>query len=92
MILLVSGYVRNEATVAADIAAAAGGEEVMPAYAAALGTVVDAERFPALHAALQSEAFARDDDPDEEFVFGLERVLDGVEALVRARKTRRRRA
>lgn len=26
------------------------------------------------------------DDPDTEFVFGLERVLDGVEALVRARR------
>src|SRR3954454_7828145 len=85
VILLVSGYVRNEATTAADVAAAAGGGEIMPAYAAALGQVVDRERFPALHAALRSEAFARDDDPDDEFVFGLARVLDGVEALVRRR-------
>jgi hypothetical protein len=77
--------VRNEATTAGDVAAAAGGEEIMPAYAAALGEVVDAERFPALHAALQSEAFACDDDPEDEFVFGLARVLDGVEALVRRR-------
>jgi AcrR family transcriptional regulator len=92
VILLVSGYVRNEATVAADVAAAAGGAEIMPAYAAALGQVVDPERFPALSAALRSEAFARDDDPDDEFVFGLERVLDGVEALVRARRARSRQA
>jgi Tetracyclin repressor-like, C-terminal domain len=90
VILLVSGYVRNEATTAADVAAAAGGAEIMPAYAAALGQVVDPARFPALHAALQSEAFARDDDPDEEFVFGLERVLDGVEALVQTRASSRR--
>jgi AcrR family transcriptional regulator len=89
VILLVSGYVRNEATTAADVAAAAGGGEIMPAYAAALGQVVDAERFPALHAALRSEAFARDDDPDDEFVFGLERVLDGIEALVSGRRRRR---
>jgi AcrR family transcriptional regulator len=88
VILLVSGYVRNEATVAADVAAAAGGAEIMPAYAAALGRVVDPERFPALHTALQSEAFARDDDPDEEFVFGLERVLDGIEMLVSGRRRR----
>jgi hypothetical protein len=27
----------------------------------------------------------KDDDPDDEFVFGLERVLDGIEALVRVR-------
>jgi AcrR family transcriptional regulator len=91
VILLVSGYVRNEATTAADVAAAAGGAEIMPAYAAALGQVVDPARFPALHAALRSEAFARDDDPDDEFVFGLERVLDGVEALVRARARGKRR-
>ena len=29
--------------------------------------------------------FDHDDDPDDEFVFGLERVLDGVEALVARR-------
>ena len=87
VILLVSGYVRNEATLAADVAAAAerGGGELMPAWGRVLQRLTDAERFPALHAALQSEAFARDDEPDDEFVFGLERVLDGVEALVRRR-------
>jgi hypothetical protein len=57
----------------------------MPAWAELLQRVTDAETFPALHAALGSEAFARDDDPDDEFVFGLERVLDGVEALIAAR-------
>jgi AcrR family transcriptional regulator len=87
VILLVSGYVRNEATLAADIAAAAAnGAEVMPAWAQLLERVTDAERFPALHEALKSEAFARDDDPDDEFVFGLERVLDGVGALIATRK------
>jgi hypothetical protein len=38
-----------------------------------------------LHAALASPAFAQDDDPDDEFTFGLERILDGVAALVHAR-------
>jgi AcrR family transcriptional regulator len=87
VILLVSGFVRNEATLAADIAAAAAasGVQVMPAWAQLLERVTDAERFPALHAALGSEAFASDDEPDDEFVFGLERVLDGVEALVATR-------
>jgi len=87
VILLVSGFVRNEATLAADVAeaAAASGEEIMPGWAAALTQVTDAERFPALHAALGSEALLQDDDPDGEFVFGLARVLDGVEALIRER-------
>jgi hypothetical protein len=29
--------------------------------------------------------FDKHDDPDDEFTFGLERILDGVGALVRAR-------
>jgi AcrR family transcriptional regulator len=94
VILLVSGYVRNEATLAADIAdaARAAGGEVMPGWADLLLRVTDAERFPALHRALGSEAFARDDDPDDEFVFGLARVLDGVDVLIEARATSAARA
>jgi AcrR family transcriptional regulator len=94
VILLVSGYVRNEATLAADIAdaARAAGGEVMPGWSDLLRRVTDAERFPALHRALASEAFERDDDPDDEFVFGLERVLDGVSALIEARSTSAARA
>ena len=65
--------------------AARGGAEVMPAWGRTLERRTDPESFPALHAALQSEAFARDDEPDDEFVFGLERVLDGVAALVHRR-------
>ena len=87
VILLVSGFVRNEATLAADVAeaAAAAGSEVMPAWGDVLRRVTDPERFPALHAALDSPAFVRDDEPDVEFLFGLARVLDGVAALIAGR-------
>ena len=46
----------------ADIAAAVAesGHEVMPGWAQTLARVTDAERFPALHAALASEAFEQD--------------------------------
>ena len=84
VMLLLSGYVRNEATVTADIGAHEGGE-IMPSWGAMLARLTDPEDFPALHAALGSEAFRQDDDPDDEFVFGLERVLDGIAALVDAR-------
>ena len=47
-----------------------------------LARLTDPEDFPALHRALGSEAFAHDDEPDGEFVFGLERVLDGIGTLV----------
>jgi len=88
VILLVSGYVRNEATLSADLAAAAARSadgQIMPTWSQQLARLTDAERFPALHAALASGVLDEDDDPDDEFSFGLERVLDGIEALVRRR-------
>jgi hypothetical protein len=46
------------------------GEDVGLLWGRALGRLTDPERFPALHEALGSVAFAQDDDPDDEFVFG----------------------
>ncbi|HEY1479178.1 MAG TPA: TetR/AcrR family transcriptional regulator [Gaiellales bacterium] len=84
--LLLSGYVRNVATVLdgiVEMAAAAGkAGRVMPSWGETLRRMTDPASFPALHAALGSGAFDQDDGPDDEFVFGLARVLDGVEALV----------
>ena len=57
----------------------------MATYAQRLARLADRERFPALHAVLSAGVFDVTDDPDDELVFGLERVLDGVEALVAAR-------
>jgi len=85
LMLLVSGYVRNDATVAADLRIAAE-QQIMPRWGEVLARLTDPERFPALHAALASEAFAQDDDPDDEFAFGLERILDGIAALIRTRE------
>ena len=81
-VLLVSGFVRNEATLAADFAAAAGGEQVMPGYGRLLGRLTSAEQFPSLHEAIASGSLDDPDDPDAEFTFGLERILDGVAALI----------
>jgi AcrR family transcriptional regulator len=90
VMLLLSGYVRNAATLDADIAAAASASgtpeaQIMPTWGRLLGRLTDAGQFPSLHAALASGVFDQDDDPDDEFIFGLERVLDGIDALVRAR-------
>ena len=67
MILLVTGYVRNEARLAADIAAAAAGTgaapEIMATWARLLGRLTDPERFPALHAALAAGVFDRTTAP-----------------------------
>ena len=87
VILLLSGYVRNVATTEMDIAAAMRDSGLAPdAWMARYGTMLreltDAKRFPALTAFLDAGVFDVADGPDDEFVFGLERILDGVAALV----------
>ncbi|MEE4588717.1 TetR/AcrR family transcriptional regulator C-terminal domain-containing protein [Streptomyces antimycoticus] len=88
--MLVSGFVRNEARLTFDILAASrrSGDSLetsMAAWARPLGKLTDAERFPAVTAALRAGELDTPGGPDDEFVFGLERILDGVEALVSAR-------
>jgi len=60
-------------------------QEAMSAYGRLLARLADPERHPALHATISAGAFDEPDEPDDEFVFGLERILDGIDALVRAR-------
>jgi AcrR family transcriptional regulator len=87
VIMLLSGYVRNLATTEADITAAvlASGLaplEWMSGWAAMIREVVDRERFAALAAFMDAGVFEADDGPDDEFIFGLDRILDGIEALI----------
>jgi AcrR family transcriptional regulator len=86
VVLLLSGYVRSEATLTADLVATNPTlEAVMAGYPSTLRKLTDPDRFPALHAVLDAGVFDVADDPDVEFSFGLERILDGVDTLVRAR-------
>jgi hypothetical protein len=92
VILLLTGYVRSYATLEADLAegAMASGSDPQAAssnYGRLLAKLTDAERFPALHTLVTSGLFEQEEpeDPNAEFAFGLERVLDGIDALVRAR-------
>ena len=89
VLMLVTGFVRNEARLSADLAAAAlrtgdGTEQSMASWARLLRKVTDPERFPAVTAALAVGELDTPGGPDDEFVFGLARILDGIEALVRA--------
>jgi AcrR family transcriptional regulator len=88
-VLLVSGFVRNEATLNIDLAAGAGGNtEPMPTYVKILSSLIEGGDFPALADAVASGALEDEEDPDTEFHFGLERILDGVDTLIR--RSRRR--
>ena len=91
-ILLVSGFVRNEATLSDDIAAGSGGppaagsagEPGAPGLGAAMSMLIGPDGFPALRQAIASGALDDDDGVDGEFGFGLARILDGLEVLIRS--------
>jgi AcrR family transcriptional regulator len=89
-LLLINGFVRSEALLTSDLeisARAAGGaaNQAMASYGQLLSELVDAQRFPAISALLEAGVFRGSDVPDVEFDFGLERILDGVAALVSRR-------
>jgi AcrR family transcriptional regulator len=89
VLLLVNGFVRHEALLAADLRAARASRRnaraPMAGYGELLGSLIDEQRFPALTALVASRVFDGPDVPGAEFEFGLERILDGVAVLVRER-------
>ncbi|WP_254705856.1 TetR/AcrR family transcriptional regulator [Streptomyces vilmorinianum] len=89
--LLVGGFVKSDAMMSADLAAAidASGQEpgvVLARYSHTLRRLADPARFPAVARMLDSGVLDQADGPDDEFRFGLARILDGVALLVEGRK------
>ncbi|WP_232660510.1 TetR/AcrR family transcriptional regulator [Pseudonocardia sp. TRM90224] len=87
VMLLVMGFVRSEVTVSSELttASAAQGiteQEAAQAYGRLMTTLVTPERFPAVAAAFAAGVASEEDGPEIRFSWGLERVLDGVAALV----------
>ncbi|MEJ3652465.1 TetR/AcrR family transcriptional regulator [Actinomycetes bacterium KLBMP 9759] len=86
VITLVNGYVRTAAQQAQDLGASWQEPDTVQAYGRSLARLVTADRFPELAKLLASGLFENPqqapaaDDPD--FVFGLDRILDGVAAAV----------
>ena len=83
---LLSSYTLSEARMAHDAARAARASDGPGwTFGALLRRLVDAETYPRLHRIAWSDQI--DDDPSgfaesEEFHFGLDRILDGVQALI----------
>ncbi|WP_405640914.1 TetR/AcrR family transcriptional regulator [Streptomyces uncialis] len=94
VLMLVGGYVRNASVLVSDLeagmrASGVGTDESLRRYAAALRALTDAGRHPALTRLLGSGVFEHGDHgdgADVDFDFGLDRVLDGIEALVVSRR------
>ncbi|NRQ38178.1 TetR/AcrR family transcriptional regulator [Nonomuraea sp. NN258] len=88
VVLLIATYIHATARLAAEVGQAAGGESIA-AYSTLLGELVDGRRFPALRTAIDAGAYAYPGDtpPAErrlDYRFGLDRILDGVQALIDA--------
>jgi len=83
VMMLMIGYVRNNMQLSLGVVTDGISEEdLMANYGRALAKYADAASFPALSELLGAGAF---DEPVDDFTFGLQRVLDGVEVLVRIR-------
>jgi Tetracyclin repressor-like, C-terminal domain len=90
VLLLLGGYVSSQARLASTAVEGARqglfGEpdQTSEAFGELLRTVVSAERFPALHAAVVGGAFAPVEDPTyAPFDLGLDLMLDGIDELMK---------
>lgn len=87
--LTVSNYTRAWAMLGAQLDPAYGTNEreLMDTYERTLRSVTDREHFPALHEVLDAHAFTpgQDDELYDDFTFGLDRIMDGTEALINLR-------
>ncbi|WP_405635876.1 TetR/AcrR family transcriptional regulator [Streptomyces sp. NBC_01178] len=88
VILLVSNFIRSEALMMSDLAAAAvargmGPEELAASHERTLKRLVDPVRHPGVARQLSSGMMSEPDDPEYEFTFGMGVLLDGVAELIR---------
>jgi AcrR family transcriptional regulator len=86
LILMINGYVFWTARLETELAPGTGDPETDPlvAYITVMHTLVD-DRWPAVKRAVDAGVFDdAEDTRDADFAFGLERILDGIEALIRS--------
>ncbi|MFD3542876.1 TetR/AcrR family transcriptional regulator [Streptomyces sp. NPDC058662] len=89
-IILIGGLVRNEATMAADMMEAimksgVAPDRVLAQYTNTLRLMTGPDTHPAVTRLLESSAFTGSGEPDFQFRFGLDRILDGLAQLVAER-------
>ncbi len=87
VVLLVSAYSRSWAQLMRDLQrglerSGSTDEQVAREYQQVLGQLVTEDRFPAVHAVLVEGLLDDEDDEVDDFEFGLQRILDGVEAYM----------
>lgn len=90
VIILLTGFVRAEASLSASIATAvqaAGStaQQMMTGYRQLLVRISNQGHYPALRAVIDAGVFDRPETPGDEFRFGLDRILDGITVLIHSR-------
>ncbi len=91
ILLMLTVYVRGESTLGLQISEAStrtgiAEHERYRVYAALMQRIAEGDRFPALARLARSGIFEEEDtDPDGDFEFGLQRILDGVQVLIDSR-------
>lgn len=87
--LLLSSYARAAGVVERDVRQSREKGAQPPqngeALTAALAELVTPERFPDLAPLVASGGYADDEDEQDDFAFGLERILDGIDRYIAAR-------
>jgi AcrR family transcriptional regulator len=83
VMLLVSGYVRNEARMVGQ------GGDSTPETVEQVARLIDADRFPALSAIIESGAFTAAPFEFDHFAYGLRLILDSIEAQANRQMTGR---
>ena len=84
LILMINGFVFWTARIETELAPGTGDPETDPlvAYITVMHTLVD-DRWPAVKRAVEGGVFDdQEDTRDADFQFGLERILDGIKALI----------
>ena len=86
-LLLLSGFVRNHATLTADLASGAAAAPPAATYGAILSQLADDAAYPAVHRAIASGSLDdEEEDFEADFEFGLARILDGIESLIAVKR------
>ncbi|MCX5272968.1 TetR/AcrR family transcriptional regulator [Streptomyces virginiae] len=90
-IILIGGLVRNEATMAADmmdaiIKSGVAPDQALGQYIRTLRLMTGPDSHPAVTRLLASDAFSGSAEPDFQFRFGLDRILDGLAPLTSERR------
>jgi AcrR family transcriptional regulator len=86
VLLQLNVYVRGDVALYGSLVTPGEGEGVSNPWARLVTQLAPEERYPAIYRIISTGEFDEDDDPTEQFEFGLERILDGIERLVEERR------